>query len=260
MVEDAPTGTAAEATGRHRANRSAGGTGPAGKATGAVDRATGAVDRRARSGRGLRLTAILGLGLGLLVLAIPAGASVLRPYVWGGDSGPEAAVPVAVASPPAASPPTQEAGPTPSGTPELSPSPTTSPSAPPATGTPTTSPSVRPVPTRTALPGVTPPLAPGGTSNPPAAQLPPPPAPPEPVLLGPDGRDELAQMMDRYCDRHVGGTSWADPRGDGRWECQRLLLSSRTVDMDTACRDTYGDGAFARNDGGDAFDWRCFRR
>ncbi|MBF9128706.1 hypothetical protein I0C86_06845 [Plantactinospora sp. S1510] len=245
MVKDAPTGTAAESTGRHRAGRSAGVTGPA--------------DRRARPGRGLRLTAVLGLGLGLLVLAIPAGATVLRPYLWGGDSGPAAAVPVAAASRPPTPVPTEEAGPTPSGTPEVPPSPTTSPLPPRATNAPGPTPSARSVPTRTAVPGATPTQGPGGTSRPPAAELPPPP-PPEPVLLGPDGRDELARMMDRYCDRHVGGTSWADPRGDGRWECERLLLSSRTVDMDTACRDTYGDGAFARNDTGDAFDWRCFRR
>ncbi|MFC6019235.1 hypothetical protein ACFP2T_23875 [Plantactinospora solaniradicis] len=244
MVEDAPTGTAAESTGRHRAGRSAG--------------VTGAADRRARSGRGLRLTAILGLGVGLLVLAIPAGATVLRPYLWGGESGPEVAVPVAVASRPPTPPPTEAVGPTPSATPEVSPSPTTSPLPPRATNAPGPTPSAPTVPTRTAVPGATPTQGPGGTSRPPAAQLPPP--PPEPVLLGPDGRDELAQMMDRYCDRHVGGASWADSRGDGRWECERLLLSSRIVDMDTACRDTYGDDAFARNDTGDAFDWRCFRR
>jgi len=80
------------------------------------------------------------------------------------------------------------------------------------------------------------------------------------VSLGPDGREELTRMMDRYCDRHVSA-SWADPRGDGQWECQRLLLGSRRIDLDTACRDTYGDGAFADNaNPEDAFGWRCFRR
>lgn len=250
MVEDAPTGTAAESTGRHRAGRSAGVTGPAG-------RSAGATDRRGRSGRGLRLTAILGLGIGLLVLAIPAGATALRPYLWGGESGPEVAAPVAVASRPPVPAQTEEVGPTPSNTPADSPPPTSPPPSR-ATNAPGPTPSAPAVPTRTAVPGATPTLGPGGTSNPPTAQLPPP--QPEPVLLGPDGRDELARMMDRYCDRHVGGPSWADSRGDGRWECERLLRSSRTVDMDTACRDTYGDGAFARNDTGDAFDWRCLRR
>ncbi|GAB3966758.1 hypothetical protein [Plantactinospora veratri] len=106
------------------------------------------------------------------------------------------------------------------------------------------------------------PTPPATTAPPSSPAAPPPPPPPaQPVLLGPDDRDGLARMMDRYCDEHVGGASWADTRGDGGWECERLLLSSRTIDIDRACRDTYGDGAFAENrEGRDPFGWRCFRR
>jgi hypothetical protein len=66
-------------------------------------------------------------------------------------------------------------------------------------------------------------------------------------------------MVDRYCDRHVSGSSSAEPRSDGRWQCERFLASSRIADMDVVCGDTYGAGAYAQNSGNGAYDWRCYR-
>ncbi|MEE6311111.1 hypothetical protein V1634_30195 [Plantactinospora veratri] len=243
MAESAPDRMAVESSGRHRKARP--------------------VDRRDRSGRRLRLISTVGLGVGLLLLAIPFGAETLRTTLWGGGTEPEVGVPVAVADPPASESPV--AGPTPdaalpTGTPDATPTATPSPTprASDAPASPPTTPSRPPLHGA----GAAVPTPPATTAPPSSPAAPPPPPPPaQPVLLGPDDRDGLARMMDRYCDEHVGGASWADTRGDGGWECERLLLSSRTIDIDRACRDTYGDGAFAENrEGRDPFGWRCFRR
>ncbi|GIG89193.1 hypothetical protein [Plantactinospora endophytica] len=242
MAESAPHPMGAESSGRHR------------KAA--------PVDRRDRSGRRLRLISAVGLGVGLLLLAIPFGADTVRTLVLGGDSEPQVGVPAA-ANPPEAPPvSTPDAGPTPdqavpTGTPGPTATPSPSPTSP-STGAPTPTPSAPATPSRPPLEGAAVPTPPATTSPaPPAA----PPPPPQPVLLGPDGRGELTDMIEEYCDDHVGLASWADTRSDGGWECDRLLLSSRSVDMDRACRDTFGDDAFAQNPAGrDAFGWRCFRR
>ncbi|AVT30924.1 hypothetical protein C6361_17160 [Plantactinospora sp. BC1] len=245
MAESAPHRMAAESSGRHRR--------------------TGSADRRDRSGRRLRLISTVGLGVGLLLLAIPFGAETLRTTLWGGGTEPEVGVPVAVADPPAPGSPVAEPTPdaalptgTPGATPTATPGPTSRAGGAPASPPPAPSTPARP-PLQEA--GAAVPTPPPTTAPPSSPAAPPPPPPPaQPVLLGPDGRDGLARMMDRYCDEHVGGASWADTRGDG-WECERLLLSSRTIDIDRACRDTYGDGAFAENrEGRDPFGWRCFRR
>ncbi|MEO3926317.1 hypothetical protein ABGB07_20970 [Micromonosporaceae bacterium B7E4] len=242
MAESAPHRMAAESSGRHRK--------------------AGPVDRRDRSGRRLRVISTVGLGVGLLLLAVPFGAETLRTMGWGGGTEPGAGVPAAVASPPApestppAYPTPDDVLPTgtPAATPTAIPSPTSG-----ATGAPAPTPPAPSVSSRPPLQDAAAPTPPATTGPPPPPAAPPP--PPQPVLLGPDGRDELARMMDRYCDEHVGGASWADTRDDGGWECERLLLSSRTIDIDRACRDTYGDGAFAENpQGRDPFGWRCFRR
>ncbi|GAA3752556.1 hypothetical protein GCM10022225_41310 [Plantactinospora mayteni] len=241
MAESAPHRMAAESSGRHRK--------------------AGPVDRRARSGRRLRLISTVGLGVGLLLLAIPFGAETLRTVVWGGGAEPQVGVPAAVASPPGPeSTPVAEPTPDgvlPTGTPGATPTATPTPTSR-ADGAPASTPPAPSTSSRPPIQGAAVPTSPATTGPPPPAA---PPPPPQPVLLGPDGRDGLARMMDRYCDEHVGVTSWADTRGDGGWECDRLLLSSRTVDIDLACRDTYGDGAFAQNpEGRDPFGWRCFRR
>ncbi|MFY1674463.1 hypothetical protein ACN27G_31705 [Plantactinospora sp. WMMB334] len=249
MAESAATRTAPEPSGRHRA--------------------AGAAERRRRSSRRLRLVSTVGLGVGLLLIAIPFGTDLLRTVGLDGGTGPQAGVPTAVTDPPA-SPPiaTPQPGPAadgtaPSGTPDPSPTapdPSPTPRATTRPTPPTGSPSPQPPLQGAAVP------APSATTGTPPATDPAPPAPPaappppQPVLLGPDGRSDLVRMMESYCDEHVGGLSWAETRGDG-WECRRLLLSSRAVDLDRACRDTFGDGAFAENpQGRDPFGWRCFRR
>jgi hypothetical protein len=64
-------------------------------------------------------------------------------------------------------------------------------------------------------------------------------------------------MVQRYCDRHGGGS--ADPRHDGRWRCRRFLSAS-IADLDIACRDTYGSPAYAQtSDADDPYAWRCYR-
>ncbi|MEV4755683.1 hypothetical protein AB0J86_11310 [Micromonospora sp. NPDC049559] len=122
-----------------------------------------------------------------------------------------------------------------------------------ATATPTGSPSVTPSgasPTAGAASVTATPTAPPAS---PAA--PPPPA--QPVLLGPGGNGQLESMVGQYCDRHYGG-SWVDTDG-GRWRCERLL-SSKTVDMNVACRDRYGSDAFAQTSNSrDPYAWRCYR-
>ncbi|MEE6258583.1 hypothetical protein [Plantactinospora sonchi] len=257
MTGNAPEATAADSTGRHRAGRA---QGAAGQIAGGRRGATG----RERGGGRIRLLSVLGLGVGVLVAAASFGPTAVRPLIWG-EPEPQVGVPVhgsrgstpsSAPQPPPAVPVATPSGVAPSGTPDPSPSPTPTASAPGDRATPTPSTSPR----RPTGPAGTPTPAPGGTTGAPVVP-PPPAAPPQPVLLGPDGRDALARMIDGYCDRHVGGTSWADPRGDGGWECDRILLSSRTVDLDLACRDAYGDGAFPDNpDPGDAHGWRCYRR
>ncbi|MGI5212505.1 hypothetical protein [Plantactinospora sp. CA-290183] len=246
MAENAAARSDLDPSGRHRARSG---------------RPAGAARRRDRSDLGIRIVSVVGLGVGLIVLAIGFGGDTLRPFIF--DSGPEpqVGVPVAVASPPPLRQPAPAdvPGPTPtagpaSGTPDPS-SPATPTPTPSVTPSTSTSPSAAAVPTPSATPSS--PVV----NPPPVADVPPPPPlpPPQPVLLGPGGRGELTQLVERYCDRRVGSLSWADARGDGRWECGQLL-SSRIVDMDVACRDTYGDGAFARNtEPGDAYGWRCFR-
>jgi len=82
---------------------------------------------------------------------------------------------------------------------------------------------------------------------------------PRPVRLGPASAGQLEYMVKRYCVRYANSSD-PDPRRDGRWECDRGWLSSpRLVNMDVACRDTYGDGAYATNPDGGAYDWRCYR-
>ncbi|MDG4791026.1 hypothetical protein O7626_34840 [Micromonospora sp. WMMD1102] len=242
MAESSAQWTVAESSGRHRK--------------------AGADNRRARSNRRLRLVSTVGLGAGLLLLAIPLGADSLRTMVWGGGTEPGVGVPAAATSPPGSGAEPPPAGPTPdpagpTGTPGPTPTAAPSPTSR-AGGAGVSTPPAPPTPSRPPLQGAAAPTPPA-TTGPPAPAAPPPP-PPQPVLLGPDGRDGLTRMMDRYCDDHVGA-SWADTRGDGGWECERLLLPSRTVDIDRACRDTYGDDAFAQNpDARDPFGWRCFRR
>lgn len=78
-----------------------------------------------------------------------------------------------------------------------------------------------------------------------------------PVLLGPSSGTGVTNMVQQYCDRHSRGS--ADPRSDGRWQCTWLLTAS-IVDMDVACRDTYGSGAYARTaNSQDPYAWRCYR-
>ncbi|MEO3815003.1 hypothetical protein [Plantactinospora sp. B24E8] len=256
MTANAPGATEADTTGRHRVGRA---QGSAGQAAGSGRRA--AVTRERGGGR-IRLLSMVGLGVVVLAAAVSFGPTPVRPLIWG-EPEPQVGVPVNGSRnepPPAPSlpPPTVVPVETPSGAvPSGTPSPTPTEPDDRATATPSASPS-RP----SGAGGASTPT-PGGTTSAPAG--PPPPAvpapPPSPVLLGPDDQSGLSRMIDQYCDRHVGGASWADPRGDGGWECDRFLLSSRRVDLDLACRDAYGDGAFPDNpDPGDAHGWRCYRR
>ncbi|WP_144122569.1 hypothetical protein [Catellatospora sichuanensis] len=83
---------------------------------------------------------------------------------------------------------------------------------------------------------------------------------PGPVLLGPSGKAGVADLAEEYCVDHGNG-ALAGPRADGRWQCVKLLLFVRIVDMDVACADTYGKGAYAQTaDPDDAYAWRCYRR
>ena len=193
---------------------------------------------------------MVGLAVGLLGLALPLGAGSLMPFAWGADPDPRVGVPVAAAT----LPPEPGTANTATSVPmPVTASPTAAPSISTPRPTPTATPDPTPTPTPTAGTGTP---TPGGPVPPPAN----PPPPPQPVLLGPDSSGQVSNMVERYCDRHVGGSSWAQPRRDGSWECQRFLLSSRTVNMDVACSDTYGGGAYAQNpQGGDAGGWRCYR-
>jgi hypothetical protein len=85
------------------------------------------------------------------------------------------------------------------------------------------------------------------------------------VLLGPGSEWELWLMLSRYCsDEH--GTSQAQLRSgtspaEGNWECRDRRGSGVLIDMNAACRHTYGGRAFARfSDADNALSWRCWRR
>ncbi|MBV1856416.1 hypothetical protein [Catellatospora tritici] len=81
-----------------------------------------------------------------------------------------------------------------------------------------------------------------------------------PVLLGPADGAGVKDLASQYCERHVSGGA-ARPRADGRWRCDRLLLLAVVVDMDVACRDAYGSGAYAQtSDAKNPNAWRCYRR
>lgn len=83
---------------------------------------------------------------------------------------------------------------------------------------------------------------------------------PVPVLLGPADGAGVRELAEEYCEQHVSG-SVAAPRADGRWQCVRLLVFVKDVDMDVACADAYGKDAFAQNpDPDDAHAWRCYQR
>ncbi|WP_117208402.1 hypothetical protein [Allorhizocola rhizosphaerae] len=169
--------------------------------------------------RWLLLIAVGGLAVGTLLCVMP--------FMWGSDPAPQGALPAPL---PAMSPEISEEPlilpdlPLPSVT-SASPTPR-SPSAAPST---TASVSPTPTPTRS----------------------------PDPVLLGPSSGGGVENMVQRYCDRHSGGS--ADALSDGRWRCVRLLSSS-AVDLNVACRDSYGTGAYARSTrAGDPYAWRCYR-
>jgi hypothetical protein len=176
-----------------------------------------------------------GLALAALLCALA--------FMWGSDQPPEAGLPV-----PAAASPTDAYEQT-STHPEPS-APPSSPTLPNSSATPSATPSVTPSASPSATPSVTPSATPSATPSvtPATTQS------PGPVLLGPSS---VENMIQRYCDRHTGGS--ADPRSDGRWQCKRLFSAS-IVDMDVACRDTYDSGAYARTSTpGDAYAWRCYR-
>ncbi|MEU8001169.1 hypothetical protein AB0B66_08425 [Catellatospora sp. NPDC049111] len=83
---------------------------------------------------------------------------------------------------------------------------------------------------------------------------------PAPEPLGPADAAGVQDLAAKYCRQHVSG-SVATPRADGGWQCVRLLVFVRAVDMDVACADAYGKGAYARTaDQDDAYAWRCYRR
>lgn len=175
-----------------------------------------------------------GLGVGVVLLTLST--------VNDGDLGIRTDIPVA-----ATSLPLETIGPA------VLPSVLNSPSSPvptsPEEPTETPTPSPTPTPTPTATPTPTPTPSPTEPSS----------TPPQPVLLGPDGGSGVESMAEHYCDRYYGGASRARARSDGRWECQRFLASPRIVDMNQACADTYGSGAYAQQTGGGAYGWRCYR-
>ncbi|MFI7284133.1 hypothetical protein ACIBOV_28125 [Micromonospora chersina] len=195
-------------------------------------------DPRPRSaGRRRWLVAVGGLALGVLLCALA--------FKWVTGQPPENEVPLSIATNPS------DASEQPLTLPEV-------PSAAPSSAAPRNS---------SAAPSVTRSVAPSGTSSgtPSATASPTRPAatPTQtrsagPLLLGPSSGDGVANMVQGYCDRRVAGSS-AKPRNDGGWQCTRLLVAS-AVDMDVACRDTYGSDAYARtSDSGDPYAWRCYR-
>ncbi|MFE9204857.1 hypothetical protein [Micromonospora sp. NPDC007230] len=178
------------------------------------------------------LVAVGGLALGALVCALA--------FNWGSGQPPEGERPLVVATIP------PEGSEMPIALPEI-------PSATPTSATPRSSPAT-PRATRSVTRSATPSAAPSVTRSATPAQT----RSPSPPLLGPSSNDGVANMVQKYCDRHTAGSS-AEPGNDGRWQCTRLLSAS-TVDMDVACRDTYGSGAYARTSTpGDPYAWRCYR-
>ncbi|SCE94734.1 hypothetical protein GA0074695_2366 [Micromonospora viridifaciens] len=178
------------------------------------------------------LIAVGGLALGALLCVMA--------FTWGSGQPPEGERPLVIATIP------PEASEEPIALPEI-------PSATPISATPRSSPAT-PRTTRSVTHSATPSAAPSVTRSATPAQT----RSPSPVLLGPSSNDGVANMVQGYCDRHAVGSS-AEPRNDGRWQCTRLLSAS-AVDMNVACRDTYGSGASARTSTpGDPYAWRCYR-
>ncbi|MFG2053139.1 hypothetical protein ACGFI9_03825 [Micromonospora sp. NPDC048930] len=194
---------------------------------------------RPPDGRRRWLIAAGGLALGALLCALAVG--------WWSGRPPAAGLPVSAATAP----------PDPSGEPVILPE---APSAPPASAAPSTTPSATPSVTPSATPSASPSVTPSATPTPTPTtkKATPTPTPsPSPALLGPSTSRGVTNMVQRYCDRHTGGS--ADPRNDGRWQCTSLLSAS-IVDMTVACRDTYGSGAYARTaTPDDPYAWRCYR-
>ncbi|OKI84581.1 hypothetical protein [Micromonospora sp. CB01531] len=185
------------------------------------------------------LIAVGGLAVGALVCAMA--------FTWGSDRPPEGALPLVTATIP------PDASEEPIAVPEM-------PTATPTSATPRSSsatPKATPKVTRSpsTAPSVTRPAAPPSTR---AVATPTQTRSASPLLLGPSSNGGVANMAQGYCDRHAAGGS-AEPRNDGSWQCTRLLSAS-TVDMNVACRDTYGSDAYARtSDSGDPYAWRCYR-
>ncbi|WP_328421581.1 hypothetical protein OG470_06020 [Micromonospora sp. NBC_00389] len=177
------------------------------------------------------------LALGALVCALA--------FMWGSGRPPEDGLPLSAATTP----------PYPSEQPDPL---LEIPSTPPDSAAPrnaSTTPSATPSETRSATPSATPSVTPSTPK--PTVATPTPTQNAGPVLLGPSSSRGVANMVQRYCDRHTGGS--ADSRNDGRWQCTRLLSAS-IVDMDVACRDTYESGAYARTSNpDDPYAWRCYR-
>ncbi|MFG3687040.1 hypothetical protein [Micromonospora sp. NPDC047740] len=202
------------------------------------------LDARPRpASRRRRLITVGGLALGMLLGALA--------FMWGSSPPPEGGLPLSTATiPPDASeepitlPVMPSTAPT-SATPSSS------------SATPRTTRSVTRSATHSATPSTT------GSAAPPSrrAVTTPTPTPTQssgPLLLGPSSNDGVATMAQQYCDQHAAGSS-AQPRNDGRWQCTKLLFAS-VVEMDVACRDTYGAGAYAQTSNpGDPYAWRCYR-
>ncbi|MCW3844742.1 hypothetical protein ONA70_32155, partial [Micromonospora yasonensis] len=183
-----------------------------------------------------RLIAVGVLAFGMLLCALA--------LLWGAGRPPENELPLSTATIP------PEASEQPIALPEM-------PSTVPSSATPRTSPSTPRTTqsvTRSATPSATPSVTPPPTRT---LTTPTQTRSSGPLLLGPSGNDGVATMAQQYCDQHARGS--AEPRNDGRWQCTALLFAS-VVDMDVACRDTYGSGAYARtSNSGDPYAWRCYR-
>ncbi len=102
---------------------------------------------------------------------------------------------------------------------------------------------------RSATPSARPSTTASATSTPRVSQ--------GPVLFGPSDRSGVKGMAQQYCESRDWGSAKA--RSDGDWQCWQIS-SAHIVDMDAACRDTYGSAAYARTlDTGDPYAWRCYR-
>ncbi|MFU8873194.1 hypothetical protein [Micromonospora sp. SL4-19] len=189
------------------------------------------------AGRRRWLIGVGGLAVGALACAMA--------FTWGSGGPPEGALPLVIATVP------PEASEEPVALPEMPTAPPSSATPPSSSATPKTTPKVTRSPS--VAPSVTRPAAPPPTRAAPAQTR-----SASPLLVGPSSNGGVANMAQEYCDRHAGGSS-AEPRNDGRWQCTRLLSVS-AVDMDVACRDTYGSDAYARTSNpGDPYAWRCYR-